>query len=44
MGVKKSTVWTSAGPDSQAYTPASSAVRKSTRTRGSVCAGMSLRT
>ena len=34
MGVKKSTVCTSAGPPSHRYTPASSAVLKSTRTRG----------
>ena len=37
IGVKKSTVCTSAGPPSHLYTPASSAVLKSTRTRGSVC-------
>lgn len=44
IGVKKSTVCTSAGPDSSAYTPASSAVLKSTRTRGSVWVGMPLNT
>src|SRR5688572_2019545 len=40
IGVKKSTVCTSAGPPSHLYTPASSAVLKSTRTRSSVEGGM----
>src|SRR5205814_6579485 len=41
IGVKKSTVCTSAGPPSHVYTPASSEFRKSIRIRGSCCRGMS---
>src|SRR5271166_6212944 len=37
MGVKKSTVWTSASSGVSRYTPASSAVSKPTRTLGSCC-------
>src|SRR5215469_4149550 len=37
MGVKKSTVWTSAWLAEILYTPASSAVSKPTRTLGSCC-------
>src|SRR5438445_4158058 len=39
MGVKKSTVWTSARSAVRRYTPASSAVSKPMRTLGSVCFG-----
>src|SRR5271169_3297962 len=39
MGVKKSTVWTSANPSPSRYTPASSLVLKPTSTFGSVGSG-----
>src|SRR3989304_2068685 len=39
MGVKKSTVWTSANSSERRYTPASSLVANPTSTLGSTCRG-----